>query len=150
MNAVMVFTLLLAVFTRLNALGVTVERQPLAGSPYERDVYGVPRMGAAACWPDGPVVYVSPSLSIEGEAHEYVHALDCADDGVGNGSPCASKRPGTFEEALRVMAEVRPDLSGSSRGWVWYAWAGTLGPVPVAGADAEWCAIVAGLTGSLG
>lgn len=148
MNAVTVFTLLLAVFTRLGALGVTVERAPLAGSPYERDVYGYPAAGFLACWPGGqPVLYESAALPIEGQVHEYVHALDCADDGLMDGSPCALRRPATYDEAVATLEALRP---GVNRWWVWYAWAGTQGPAPVPSADTEWCAMIAILTGSLG
>ena len=140
------FWLALTVLTLLNGLGVTVDHEPLAGSSLARDAYGLPRVAATYCRAGSPVVYYSPAMSPEWWLHEYIHALDCADDGLWNGSPCSSKRPATYAEAVAVMNAAHP---GIDSGWVWYAWAGTMGPVPTEYDEAEWCAIMATLTGRL-
>lgn len=142
-----VWNLITAIFLALPGIGTMIERQPIVGSPFEYAEDGTRRVGALACWDRSHIVlFWSDALTEEGEAHEYMHGLDCADDGLLNGSP-GWPRPASYEEALAIVHRERPGVLSSAD--VWYAWAGTMGPEPVPTADAEWCAVMATLTGRL-
>ena len=95
------FTLLLAIFAYTGPVKVAALGPPVSAFGY---------IGITSCAASVPTVAFAPNVSLDVLVHEFLHAVDCADDGL-------------FNDSLLPQSAHEGEWMAADRSHKWVYWA---------------------------